>query len=571
MTRCANGQIGDDEREIAKMRKTTDSHMHNVPARASIPAPRPQDPLLASVDVEGERWRRPSHHCSDVRARSSPPPPALGHLTSAPFPKPGLLGGAGSVDLDTPRAYLPERVEGALGAVLRLQFNFSCFPGAASLAAGAGPSGERASNDVAKYLDSMSPSQELPARSPLQRTPLPGSGVSSSERAGTGSAFPRVPPLSTERPIPVTFGHSGTDYASAPAAVAAEATATETAAAPFPGTERAILPTTPSEERAARGVPAADRARSGSATPSLASVYEARARAAAASAAKGRAAGGRARTCAEGAQSGEDVQSVDSGTGGEGREEGRSKRMVEKAKNKLHRRWLVAPFPGRVVIYLTSGLRETRVRILLLPSRDRHDLTKSLASLDVYRSGASLRRHEISSPRRTWVMIWCKLSFSLIWSRNNAIPSLFLTFGFTLSLFWITQGNRRVSHGNGGDRITRSVQLVNLEGCDCRAGLSMTAQSVRKTSRSAKWTLEFALLEQTTRAWCGLVYEISLVLGASIEPGGAHASWRTFTQPVLLAFLAVFGANGRRMFSPSVLINYGKPDEQCMRPVDVSG
>ncbi|KAH8109218.1 hypothetical protein DFH11DRAFT_964543 [Phellopilus nigrolimitatus] len=219
-----------------------------------------------------------------------------------------------------------------------LQFDCSGFSGAASLAAGAGhrTSARRmTSQNIWIRCPRLRHSQRgllrSAPRSPSPRASIPG--VSSSERTDTAGASPRVPLPSTEWPIPsLSATRTRTTRA-----VAAEAAETESAVAPLPGTERAIAAhhslRRARRARCARGGQGPLRQRDAVSCQRL----EARARGAAASAAKGRTAGGRARIRSEGAQSSEDVQSVDSGTGGEGKEEGRAKRMVENAKNKLRR------------------------------------------------------------------------------------------------------------------------------------------------------------------------------------------------------------------------------------------
>ncbi|KAH8109216.1 hypothetical protein DFH11DRAFT_1814339 [Phellopilus nigrolimitatus] len=212
---------------------------------------------------------------------------------SAAPPKPGLLGDAGSVGLDTPR------VAGALSAVLpvhaqldpthdrparpnslrraqSLQYDFS---GTASSAVGVGPPGERAPNDVARKFDV--PVLDSPARH-LSRHAL---------HFPTPSAPCPPPPavwIRTER------------------APAEKSTVTD-AAAPLPGAERAIPSVTgiglatPFEERAA---PSAVDGGPSSATlsvPVQAFTKSAEDRR------------------AESAQSGEGMQRDDSDSGGEGR------------------------------------------------------------------------------------------------------------------------------------------------------------------------------------------------------------------------------------------------------------
>ncbi|KAH8109806.1 hypothetical protein DFH11DRAFT_1730738 [Phellopilus nigrolimitatus] len=148
--------------------------------------------------------------------------------------------------LDTPCAYLPERVAGALSTLREQQtqepskrnsippltarpaqtasaMRRDDFSDTASSASGVGPPGERALNDVAGNLDAFSACLQRP------RLRFPSAA----------SATARVPLPSSERAAPAASGRSNTDEAGAPAA---KSTGTGTdAAAPLPGTERAIL------------------------------------------------------------------------------------------------------------------------------------------------------------------------------------------------------------------------------------------------------------------------------------------------------------------------------------------
>ncbi|KAH8109227.1 hypothetical protein DFH11DRAFT_1731304 [Phellopilus nigrolimitatus] len=140
--------------------------------------------------------------------RPSPSPPTLDRLASAAHPKPGLLGGAGSVGLETPRAYLPERVTGALGAV---------------------PQTVGATNADAVNVCSAS------KISPALRAWLPAPAVHRQAHHLSVASTAAHAPFSS---FPTTSGRSNTDDANVSATAAA--TVTATTASTLPSTERAV-------------------------------------------------------------------------------------------------------------------------------------------------------------------------------------------------------------------------------------------------------------------------------------------------------------------------------------------
>ncbi|KAH8109846.1 hypothetical protein DFH11DRAFT_890209 [Phellopilus nigrolimitatus] len=200
-TRNAAPTISSDGTHTLWMRRSASSHSTVKPSPA----------FVGGNDVECVRalgkcrqcsayrtWPAPQYPTASVMTsiKIDPPisiPPTLDRLASAAHSKPGLLVDAGSVGLGTPRAYLPERVAGALGAVLtsrcatrphhayrlvqaafaertnvdnastttlspatRAQSLQDDFSGTAESTAGVGKSGVRTPNDVAKALDPMS-------------------------------------------------------------------------------------------------------------------------------------------------------------------------------------------------------------------------------------------------------------------------------------------------------------------------------------------------------------------------------------------------------------------------------
>ncbi|KAH8101667.1 hypothetical protein DFH11DRAFT_1885305 [Phellopilus nigrolimitatus] len=135
--------------------------------------------------------------------------------------------------------------------------------------------------------------------------------------------------------------------------------------------------------------------------------------------------------------------------------------------------------------------------------------------------------HKSASLQRDGVMICTRNGYAVAAQKPNAA-------------FMTLDGLRR---RRDGDMFGLDVKIMFI-------GITKHAQMFSKAlrqiswTRHAKWVLTFAPFEQASHAGCGLVYENSLVFGASTEPQDTHASPRAFAPPVLVVFLAVLEANG---------------------------